>query len=850
MSKGIAQPDIFRKLFDSLPDGLIVTDSEGHILEANLAFAEWLERDLSELRGRKFIEFVHPEDWAKTLYAAANLHEKIRLYQFTNRYVTKSGKIISISWNASLTEQQGLFGVGRNVTGSRIGTNYSNEIFFEISENRKIINYNMAFISAFGVDPSTTDELSQLIPGGDSLLRAMEDLNRSDNDTLELRYFHEASRRWYEVVVYKHPPFGSGFVLKDITSYLEALETAKHREEQYRLITDVTNDAIWNWDLGTNRVTWSSGFKKLFGYGDEDLEGDVHSWADRIHPDEKKKVLERIHAAIDHSDVWQDEYRFLKKDGSYAFVLDRGSIVRDADGKPLRMLGGMTDRTKENVALERLREFKSIVENSSDGIITTTESFQITYANHEAKELFGFSWTPERNALISDLLPSEEWQKLNSSLTIPRSFNSPALEVFLPSRGAQLRLECRITVLKSHGGRPSQFVFRFNDVTEKNLLQQQAYRDQRLQSLGILAGGVAHDLNNILAPILLCSETIAEESEDPRLKNMANLITKNIERATETIGRILVFSRGQIQKNAIFNAQGTLKDIYRIIVETFPKSLEISLFENCKEPISLFGNASLLEQTLLNLCINARDALPDEGGQIDLCLDLVDDVKLSKHRSLLDPTKSYCCLSVRDNGCGMSDEVKTKVFEPFFSTKGVGKGTGLGLPSCHAIVKNHKGILTFESAPGQGSTFYIYLPIHQDKVDLPPPAKAEPLRCGQGQKILVVEDEPHLRKLLASFLQGKGYQVLSATDGLEALGILKSQQEIDLVLTDIMMPHMGGKALIQEIEAMNRPLAVVAMSGNTQDPLPKHVRTISKPFKMHQLLDEICRTLQMQSIAS
>ncbi|GEM_PF-4131581 len=819
-------------------EAFIVVDRDGLLVEANDSLCQWLGYTRDEIIQTHWHGVVHPEDHLKTQHAVEHLGRKNKLYQFSNRYLTKSGDVVHITWSCTASSDgERLYACGRNKNSTRIGTNYSTELFFEVTLDGKLANYNGAFMKAFSLDNfNSTSTIYDQLSNGEILFDAKESLLKSKEETLTFEYYTPNRDRWYEAIAYRLEG-GFGFVLKDIRTYQNAVRDAKTQFEYFKAISDATNDAIWHWDRQADKIIWSSGYEKLFGYKPE--EDNLNDWLEKIHPDDVDRVSATYNAATAAGGFWQDEYRFLRKDGTWAFVIDRANIIKDSNGNTLHALGGMTDHTREFQAQQQLQEFKDLIDRSADCIITLNPDFTIRYLNQGAKNIFGINSQNVVGDPLMNLFNTENWNKIQQAITATPHGEQVQLELTLKRSSKISILNCRLDFRYHNGEKANILVFHIQDETEKHQLQQKAFRDQRLQSLGILSGGVAHDLNNILAPILLSSETLFEEIEDARLKRLAENIMKNIERASETINRILIFSRGKIESGTLFYLQENVREIHKIAAETFPKTIEVFYHEKVTEPLPLKGNPSLIEQCILNLCINARDAV-SPIGQIDISIDKLHDMESCPHKSFLDPSQSYCVLSVKDDGCGIPEEIKPRVFEPFFSTKDVGEGTGLGLSSCHAIVKNHKGHLTFESEYGYGTEFFIYLPIDEALQNSlqPPSTSVEPQPT--GQTILIVEDEENLRSLLSESLEAKGYKTVEAANGLEALHLyIEQQDQIDLVITDMMMPMMDGGALIHEIRQIDPDIPVILMSGNTHDNLPNNTKMMSKPFKAHQLIKEV-----------
>nr|WP_320133071.1 ATP-binding protein [uncultured Holophaga sp.] len=383
----------------------------------------------------------------------------------------------------------------------------------------------------------------------------------------------------------------------------------------------------------------------------------------------------------------------------------------------------------------------------------------------------------------------------------------------------------------------------------KKSLERQLMRAQRLESLGTLAGGVAHDLNNVLSPILLSVETLKDLYPDPRGQKLLALLEAAARRGSAIVKQILTFARGSEGDFVPLDLRHPLKETLGIIQQTFPRGIEIrSEFPDTH--CSLMGDATQLHQLFLNLCVNARDAMP-EGGTLALSIRrrLLDEPYARVH---LDARPGiYFQVAIEDTGEGMSAETLDRIFEPFFTTKGVGRGTGLGLSTVHAIAKAHGGFLTCYSEPGKGTAFNVFLPALDEEMPRTEPLKAsDALPHGHGELILVVDDETFIREVTCQTLETYGYQTLTAMDGVEAVKLFRDRHdEIAVVLTDMMMPNLDGHAAIKAIREIQPGARIIAASGihshNRQDlpPAERPDAFLPKPFAADTLLWALHRIL-------
>ena len=391
----------------------------------------------------------------------------------------------------------------------------------------------------------------------------------------------------------------------------------------------------------------------------------------------------------------------------------------------------------------------------------------------------------------------------------------------------------------------------FSDVTEQKKLEAQLLRSQRMESIGTLAGGIAHDLNNVLAPILFSIQMLKDEVADPALMKLLAGLEANVKRGANLVQQVLVFGRGVKSEREMVHVQHIAHEINDIVRETFPKSVEFQM-EVPRDLWTVSCDPTQIHQVLLNLAINARDAMPD-GGKLSLCME---NVPLDEACSAVHPEAKpgpYVLISVEDTGTGMSREVQEHIFEPFYTTKEQGKGTGLGLSTTLGIVKSHGGFILCDSAPGKGTVFKIYLPAWAAP-GAPSSSMASQLPRGHDELILVVDDEVAILEIAQAALNHFGYRVLTAVNGAEAIKIFKERHdEIAVVITDMAMPVMDGSATIIALRLMKPDVKIIASSGYTSKmteagklgPTFKHF--IHKPYTTAKLLQELHTILHEDS---
>ncbi|WP_395748760.1 PAS domain S-box protein [Prosthecobacter sp.] len=366
--------------------------------------------------------------------------------------------------------------------------------------------------------------------------------------------------------------------------------------------------------------------------------------------------------------------------------------------------------------------------------------------------------------------------------------------------------------VRGHDGTYYGRVWTFHDITARKKLEQQFLRAQRMESIGTLASGVAHDLNNILTPIMMSVAVLRMGVPGEKRDSLCDTIETSAQRGAQIIKQVLTFGRGYEGEKQPLMLGSLIQEIEQMIRSTFPKNIRV---ETEIEPALRLvqGDATQMHQVLLNLCVNARDAMPNGGGLMLSAANLDIDLSYASMVPEVSPG-AYVLLTVGDTGSGIPPEIMERIFDPFFTTKGLGKGTGLGLSTVHGIVKSHGGILKVDSKPGAGTSFHVYLPaaVEQEGAAESEGASAPP--SGQGELVLVVDDEPAITSAARSVLEANGYRVLLAGDGIEAIEMFaKNMREIDVVLTDVMMPVMDGVLFVRTLRKLSTEVPVIGSTG-------------------------------------
>lgn len=629
----------------------------------------------------------------------------------------------------------------------------------------------------------------------------------------------------------------------------KSVQTLRDTQEQLQQVIKTTNVGLWDWNVKTGNIYYSPEWKKIIGYNDGEIGGDISEWKNRIHRDDISGVIAQIKEGIHTSmQSGQTEFRLKHKNGSYRRIICSASAFYEK-GVPIRVFGVNVDITDIKQTEEKLRrselQFKTLVDEAPECIFIQTEE-KFAYVNQTAVKMFGANSKADLlGTNVVERIPPEFRERITNliqALNIKKMSFPLVEEVFVKMDGSRIFGE--ITAIPfEYEGKDGALVF-VRETTQKKRLEEELLQSKKMDSIGRLAGGIAHDFNNLLTVIMsyaaLASRNIVNnEKVSAYLEN----IKTASERAAKLTNQLLAFARKQIISPHNLSLNDEINKIYGLIVRLIGEDIEIKLF--LREDLWLVkADEGQIEQILINLAANARDAMP-KGGKLTIETDNVflDESYTSKHRDVTEG--EYVQLSVSDDGSGMDKFVQEHIFEPFFTTKEIGKGTGLGLAMCHGIIKQNGGHIWLYSEIGQGTTFKIYLPrvaesvteIHQSE----PPTEIK-----GTETILLVEDEAMVRGITVETLRTFGYDIIECSSGKEAIEKAKGfDGKIHLLLTDVVMPEMSGKALSLELQKIVPDLKILYVSGYTENTIVHHgiledeVEFVPKPYNINHLATKV-----------
>jgi PAS domain S-box-containing protein len=521
----------------------------------------------------------------------------------------------------------------------------------------------------------------------------------------------------------------------------------------------------------------------------------------------------------------------------------------------LESLGSVADSIAQGImrkrAEQKVAEQAALLDKAQDAILVVDLSHRVAYWNKSAERLYGWSAKEACGKRADELLYRDTayFERARRETMEKGEWSGELCQVNKGDEG--VIVESQWTLVQDDAGKPRSILIVSTDIREKKKMEGQFLRTQRMDSIGTLAGGIAHDLNNVLSPILMSVQMLKEKFRDDQSQRMLTVLESSAKRGADMVKQVLTFARGVDGERVLLQVRHLIKEMVKIIGETFPKNIQVKT--NVPDTLwTLTGDATQLHQVLLNLCVNARDAMPN-GGTITLTAEnivLEEIPKLQPSLSFDAKPGSYVLVKVSDMGTGISPEVLDKIFEPFFTTKETGKGTGLGLATVLGIVKSHGGFMQVQTEVNKGTMLCVYLPASENPQSAAGDGQQKKLPTGHGELILAVDDEAAVLSMIKETLETYGYRAVTANDGAEAVAAFTAHRgEIKAIITDMIMPHMDGPSTIRVIKKLDPSARIVAASGLMDAQKVKdstgleHLAFLMKPFTAEKLLTTVQQVL-------
>jgi len=886
------QEELLRKVLNTIPVGVWIVNQQGAILQANPAARQiWgihkekhdlqnLSLQLNSPNNQKSCkawwtdtgEQIKPEDWALSRAISQGeicLNECIDIQRFDGMRKTILNSTVPLR-----DDQQKIIGaivVNQDITEQQLVTKafWENQrLFQKIADATPAILYvydltadqniyvNLQITEILGYPPKVIQDMKALLRTlvhPEDLPKLMESFKRlgeaQDGEVIETEYrmLHaDGEWRW---LISRDTIFSrnSQGLPHEILGAATDITKRKQAEVELRDISTALANAvegISRLDTQGCYLAVNKAYANACGYEPEEMLG--ISWKNTVHPEDLEKLTAAYQEMLNRGKV-EVETRSVRQDGS---IFYKHIVMVAAYNEKKQFIGHhcfMKDITERVKSEQKMREQAELLDIATDAIFVKDIDGIIMFWNKGAERLYG--WKKEeiigKNAFDILYKTPSEYLAIKQTLLSQGEWKGELHKV--AKNGKEIIVESRWTLVRDEAGNPKSILVVNTDITEKKQLEAQFLRAQRMESIGTLASGIAHDLNNILTPILMAVQLLELQLRDERSMRLLPILKNNAKRGAELVKQVLSFGRGIQGQRTIVQVRHLISEIRHIAKETFPKFIEFS--NDIPQNLwTVSGDATQLHQVLMNLCVNARDAMPNGGTLSINAENIIIDENYAK-MNIDAKVGRYIVITVSDTGMGIPPEVIDRIFEPFFTTKEVGKGTGLGLSTVIGIVKSHGGFVNVYSELGIGTEFKVYLPALEANENQQLPDTKWPK--GTGELILVVDDEPPVRDTVISFLETHGYQVISANDGKEAIvTYMQYKKQISLVLLDMMMPNMDGTVTINKLQKMNPNLKIITMSGLATNTLTVEVAGIhingflSKPFTAEELLETIEKVLK------
>ncbi len=723
-----------------------------------------------------------------------------------------------------------------------------------IGSDRQILSFNETFVKMWRIPADilvTNDDtlmiqsvLNQLQTPEDFLAKVRHLYDHPKEESFDVLDFKDGRvfERFSRPMLVKGHPLGRVWSFRDITE-------RKRAEARFRRLVDSNAQSVFFWNTRGEVTDGNDAFLKLVRYTREDLKAGRISWAAMTPPEYDgldQRALEEV-ATTGVCTPYEKEY--IRKDGTRVPILIGAATFED---KPEEGICFLLDLTERKHAEERIAQQAALIDQTHDAIILRDLGHRIVLWSKGAERVYGWTAAEIMGRKLNEVDP-ETYEKAFEAVLRDGEWIGE-IQKFTKT-GAKITVESRWTLLRDSQNRPKSILAIGTDITERKRLEEHVRQSQKMETIGQLAGGVAHDFNNILAVIQMQAGLLKMEPDlSPKHLEIANDIESAALRAANVTRQLLLFSRKQAMQMQEFELNQAINGMTKLLQRVLGEQIHMH-FKFAMEPLFINADAGMLDQVIMNLAVNARDAMPI-GGRLVIETFAVDFDETVREQSPQARPGSFVCVSVSDTGCGIPPEVLPRIFEPFFTTKGVGKGTGLGLATVFGIVQQHQGWISLYSEVGTGTTFKVYLPRLADNPATTAagqnPAAPNLAVARGGETILLVEDDDAVRSVVCKTLSQFGYHVLVAVNGVEAQEVWKQHRDdIRLLLTDMVMPGgVMGKDLAKKLLADNPKLKVIYTSGYSAEVaagdllMREGINYLTKPYQPHKLAQIIRNCLK------
>ncbi|MBT5040316.1 MAG: PAS domain S-box protein [Rhodospirillaceae bacterium] len=881
----------YRGLFETSLDGILLTDIEGIIQEANPAFLDMLGYGMDDIRGRS-VDDLSPPEWQKR---SQDIRKKILAGpygEYEKKYLHRDGSEIPVAVHAwpvggGENHPERFMGIIRNITERKAAENairQSQEMLRNVTDNSPVtISYideggiyrfvNKAYENWYGKPRSDIigHSVAELI--GEDFFKQREPYLRralaGERVRVDLeREYPVLGKRISEISYvpdfaadgHVRGLFGMG---QDVTERRQAEISLRDSEARLAEAQRIANIGSWERHIESGNAQWSDQLFCIYGHEPGSFEPTYDDFLKQVHPNDLDRVKSANEKLAKEGQNYDIIFRIVRTDSVERTISSHVRMFRNQAHKPIRIAGTIRDITEQLEAEDALRRseqnLRGIMENVPDGVITIDEQGIIQSFNRSAENMFGYAAEEMIGQTVETLMGAEDRSHHQGYIDkyietgIGAIIGRGAREVQGRQKdGTTFPLELTVSIM--HVSEQRIFIGTTRDITERRLVEDQLRQAQKMEAVGQLTGGVAHDFNNLLAVMLGNLELLRDYvSAEGKGGQMIDRAVRAAERGATLTNRLLSFSRNQLLQPEPVDLNNLIAETTDMLRLTLGATIALeTVFGENLWPCEV--DVSQLENAILNLAINARDAMPG-GGTLTIKTANMAIVESDATAQLDAPPGDFAVLSVSDTGSGISHDVLDRVFDPFFSTKDVGQGTGLGLSMVYGFAKQSGGHATIESDKGAGTTVRIFLPRsseHSTAKDTPASEKEE--ARGTGEKILVVEDNADVRALALALLAGLGYETFEAADGNTALSVLQQSPPVDLLLSDIVLPGgMNGRELADKVRHLNPAIKILYMSGYADSAFTEPTRQkgdaflLSKPFGKEDLAEAVRNSLDEEA---
>jgi PAS domain S-box-containing protein len=881
-----AERNLLRTLIDALPDLIYIKDTEGRYLLNNVSHIEALgAKSQEEIAGKTDFDFQQSELASDSFTDDQTVITSGKaVYNREDATIFPTGATWLSTTRVPLRDHQGkiigLVAIRHDITDSKwteealraSETHLSNAVKmaklgpWQYDVEKDQFTFNDYFYSIFrttaeregGYEMSSARYAERFVypedapQVGEEIRKAIESADAEFSRQLEHRMIYADGEVGYIAVRFNIIKDEHGRTIKtygvnqDITERKRTEQALQEREAKLKQIFDTVRDGIVLIDQTGKVLEANKSIEAIVGFSPDEVLGRSFMDLNAFEPDDLATLSKLFAESVAQASASQPLTRIRAKhrNGHQIYIEANASLMRDVEGQFEGFLAVIRDITERKRAEEKIAEQARLLDVALDPIILRDMNDSLIYWNKAAEHLYGWSFE-EAKALSADQLVAAE-DRSRSERAGKEFLEKGECEIELHQKtknGRSIVTHSRWTLVRNEDGTPRGRLIISRDLTEQRNLEAQLRRAQRLESLGTLAGGIAHDLNNMLAPILMSVQILNAKTTDQNLKKLIGSLETSTKRGSEIIKQVLTFARGTEQDFAPQQLRYVISEIESIVKETFPRNIQLRT--GISKDLSLvLGDATQLHQVLINLCVNARDAMPDGGRLTVTAEDMVMDESYARMMLGAHPGR-YVMLTVADTGTGIPKDIQDKIFEPFFTTKEKGKGTGLGLSTVYAIIKSHNGLIKLYSELGKGTEFKIFLPsLQKEAKEKARPAAEGTLIRAKGERVLVIDDELSVLQISKEILEVQGYTVLTAADGAEATALFAGAEKgsIRLVITDMNMPLMDGSSTIRALRRIDPALKIIVSSGLLTDVTSAGVAGLdiqgylTKPYTSESLL--------------